>query len=137
MLQDKDDRPGHLRRRRSPRRCGWPPTARRPGPATVVYPIETQESSDPYFTDYVFQWLEAHLPGGRDQIYQDGLKIETTLDPAQQAIARDQVSHFLNGTAPDLRASLVAVEPPTGYVRAFISGRYDFATDQVNYALGK
>ena len=106
------------------------------GPATVVYPIETQESSDPYFTDYVFKWLEKHLPNGRDQIYQDGLKIETTLDPAQQAIARDQVSSFLNGTAPDLRASLVAVEPPTGYVRAFISGRYDFATDQVNYALG-
>ncbi len=107
-----------------------------PGPATIVYPIETQESSDPYFTDYVFKWLETHLPGGRDQIYQDGLKVETTLDPVQQGIARDQVSSFLNGTAPDLRASLVAVEPPTGYVRAFISGRYDFATDQVNYALG-
>ena len=107
-----------------------------PGPATIVYPIETQQSSDPYFTDYVFKWLESHLPGGRDQIYQDGLKIETTLDPDQQAIAKDRVATFLNGTAPDLRASLVAVEPPTGYVRAFISGRGDFATDQVNYALG-
>jgi penicillin-binding protein 1A len=107
-----------------------------PGPATIVYPIETQESSDPYFTDYVFKWLENHLPKGRDQIYQDGLKVETTLDPDQQAAAKDKVSSFLNGTAPDLRTSLVAVEPPTGYVRAFVSGRYDFATDQVNYALG-
>jgi penicillin-binding protein 1A len=108
-----------------------------PGPATVVYPLQTQQSSDPYFTDYVFRWLEAHLPGGRDQIYRDGLKVETTLDPDMQAIARNRVAAFLNGTAPDLRMSLVSVEPPTGYVRAFISGRYDFATDQVNYALGQ
>lgn len=106
-----------------------------PGPATVVYPPETQESSDPYFTDYVNKWLIAHLPGGEDQIYQGGLSIETTLDPTQQAVARNQVAEFLQGTAADLRTSLVAVEPPTGYVRAFISGR-DFATDQVNYALG-
>jgi penicillin-binding protein 1A len=107
-----------------------------PGPATVVYPPETQQSSDPYFTDYVFRWLEAHLPGGRDTIYQDGLKIETTLDPDLQAEAHEIVGGFLDGTAPDLRTSLVSVEPPTGYVRAFISGR-DFQTDQVNYALGR
>jgi penicillin-binding protein 1A len=106
-----------------------------PGPATVVYPAESQQSTDPYFTDYVFRWLQAHLPGGADQIFQGGLKVETTLDPTQQAAAREQVAGFLDGTDPDLRTSLVAVEPPTGYVRAFISGR-DFATDQVNYALG-
>ena len=106
-----------------------------PGPATVVYPAESQQSSEPYFTDYVFRWLQAHLPGGADQIYRGGLKIETTLDPTQQAAAHEQVNGFLDGTEPDLRTSLVAVEPPTGYVRAFISGR-DFATDQVNYTLG-
>jgi penicillin-binding protein 1A len=106
-----------------------------PGPATVVYPPETQQSSDPYFTDYVWRWLEAHLPGGIDQIYQGGLRIDTTLDPVAQAAAHEQVAGFLDGTEPDLRTSLVAVEPPTGYVRAFVSGR-DFATDQVNYALG-
>ena len=106
-----------------------------PGPATVVYPPETQQSSEPYFADYVLRWLEAHLPGGRDTIYQDGLRIETTLDPDQQAAARKQVEAFLDGTDPELRTSLVAVEPPSGFVRAFVSGR-DFATDQVNYALG-
>ena len=107
-----------------------------PGPATLVYPAETQQSTDPYFTDYVFRWLEAHLPGGTDQIFRGGLKVETTLDPDAQAAARKQVTDFLDGTDPDLRTSLVAVEPPTGYVRAFISGR-DFATDRVNYALGR
>ena len=107
-----------------------------PGPATVVYPAEMQQSNDPYFTDYVFRWLDAHLPGGSDQIYQDGLRIETTLDPDLQEAAREQVAGFLDGTNADLRTSLVSVEPPTGYVRAFISGRGDFAADQVNYALG-
>jgi penicillin-binding protein 1A len=107
-----------------------------PGPATVVYPPETQQSADPYFTDYVRRWLITHLPGGEKQLYEDGLKIETTLDPDQQAAALDQVASFLKGSAPDLRTSLVAVEPPTGYVRAFVSGR-DFAADNVNYALGR
>ncbi|MDQ2650001.1 MAG: penicillin-binding transpeptidase domain-containing protein, partial [Actinomycetota bacterium] len=106
-----------------------------PGPATVVYPPETQQSSQPYFTDYVRRWLISHLPGGEDQIYQDGLRIETTLDPDLQASAERRVGDFLDGRAPDLRTSLVSVEPPTGYVRAFVSGR-DFANDNVNYALG-
>jgi penicillin-binding protein 1A len=106
-----------------------------PGPATVVYPPETQQSSQPYFTDYVKRWLASHLPGGEDQIYRDGLRIETTLNPQQQAAAEASVSGFLDGRAADLRTSLVAVEPPTGFVRAFVSGR-DFATDNVNYALG-
>ncbi len=114
----------------------WQATAGTPSsPATVVYPPETQQSSDPYFTDYVARWLAAHLPGGVDQIYQGGLKVETTLDPTLQATARAQIAEFLEGTAPDLRTSLVSVEPPTGYVRAFVSGR-DFPADQVNYALG-
>jgi penicillin-binding protein 1A len=107
-----------------------------PGPATVVYPPETQQSTDPYFTDYVLRWLKVHLPGGEDQVFQGGLRITTTLDPEAQAAAREQVAEFLDGTEPDLRTSLVAVEPPTGYVRAFVSGR-DFATDSVNYALGR
>jgi penicillin-binding protein 1A len=106
-----------------------------PGPVTLVYPPEAQQSTDPYFTDYVFRWLEAHLPGGADQIFRGGLRIDTTIDPDQQAAAKEQVAGFLDGTAPDLRTSLVAVEPPTGYVRAFVSGR-DWAADQVNYALG-
>jgi len=106
-----------------------------PGPVAFVYPPEVQQSSDPYFTDYVARWLTVHLPGGVDQIYRGGLRIETTLDPRLQGVARAQVAEFLDGTEPDLRTSLVSVEPPTGFVRAFVSGR-DFATDQVNYALG-
>ncbi len=106
-----------------------------PGPATVVQPAQVPESSQPYFRDYVVDWLERHLPGGRDLLYRGGLRIETTLDPRQQAAAQARVAELLEGTHPDLQTSLVAVEPPTGYVRAFVSGR-DYATRQVNYALG-
>jgi penicillin-binding protein 1A len=109
------------------------------GPAppsrTVVHPPQVQQSSDPYFTDYVARWLQAHLPGGLDQIYRGGLRIETTLDPILQEAAKRHVAEFLDGTEPDLRTSLVSIEPPTGYVRAFVSGR-DYATDRVNHALG-
>jgi penicillin-binding protein 1A len=107
-----------------------------PGPATIVHPPQVQQSTEPYFTDYVRRWLGEHLPGGEAQIFRGGLTIRTTLDPAQQVAARDEVAAFLDGTEPDLRTSLVAVEPPTGFVRAFVSGR-DYATDQVNYALGQ
>jgi penicillin-binding protein 1A len=107
-----------------------------PGPATVVWPAEVQQSVDPYFTDYVHKWLVAHLPGGEAEIFKGGLRIDTTLDPAIQAAAQQQVADFLDGTEPDLRTSLVAVEPPTGFVRAFVSGR-DYVADQVNYALGR
>jgi len=106
-----------------------------PGPVALVYPPEVQQSAEPYFTDYVSRWLAEHLPGGVDQIYQGGLRIETTLDPTLQGVARQQIAEFLDGTEPDLRTTLVSVEPQRGYVRAFVSGR-DFATDQVNYALG-
>ncbi|MEQ1787197.1 MAG: transglycosylase domain-containing protein [Acidimicrobiales bacterium] len=106
-----------------------------PGPVALIHPPEVQQSGDPYFTDYVTRWLADHLPGGLDQIYRGGLRIETTLDPRLQYVARAQVAELLDGTDPDLRTTLVSIEPPTGFVRAFVSGR-DFATDQVNHALG-
>jgi penicillin-binding protein 1A len=110
---------------------GGPP----PGPATIVYPPEEQRSSEPDFTDYVMRYLAARLPGGEEQVQTGGLRIETTLDPAMQAKAHEQVNGFLDGTQPDLLMSLVAVEPPTGFVKAFIGTR-DWNASQVNYALG-
>jgi penicillin-binding protein 1A len=111
--------------------AGGPPT----GPATLVWPPEVEDSTAPYFTDYVEKWLAARLPGGRDQIYTGGLTIETTLDPKAQYLANTEVNHQLQGTDPRLEMSLVAVEPPTGFVRAMIGGR-DWRTSQVNRALG-
>jgi penicillin-binding protein 1A len=116
----------------------WPAAVGVPeeeGVVTLVHPPQVQQSSEPYFTAYVYRWLEDNLPGGTDQILRGGLRIHTTLDPRMQWLAVAEVSDFLEGTEPDLQTSLVAVEPPTGFVRAFVSGR-DFEASQVNYALG-
>ncbi len=107
-----------------------------PGLATLVKPRETQTSTQPFFTDYVFQYLKSHLPGGEAQIFKGGLKIETTLDPTLQFIAATDVGEFLDGLPADLEMSIVSIEPPTGFVRTFVGGR-DYNVSKVNLALGR
>jgi penicillin-binding protein 1A len=111
-------------------------------PFTLVLPPEVQQSTQPYFTDYVRSYLEANLEGcpGAGQrcplLYTGGLTVETTLDPVAQAIAQEEAAAVLDGEPADLETSIVSVEPPTGFVRAMIGGR-DYATDQVNVALSE
>jgi penicillin-binding protein 1A len=102
-------------------------------PVTVVHPRERAETPYPYFVDY----LQRHLAEryGGDAVYRDGLRIHTTLDPRVQDEAQRAVSATLDGTAPPLEMSLVAVEPQTGFVKALVGGR-DFAASPVNLALG-
>jgi penicillin-binding protein 1A len=108
-----------------------------PGPATIVYPPEQQESQYPFFTDYVHQWLEQNLPGCAPHacplLDEGGLRIVTTLDPKMQQAAQEETDRTLGKNPPELQMSLVSVEPPTGYVRAMIGGR-DYASSQFNVA---
>ena len=104
-----------------------------PGPATLVYPSQQQENKFPFFVDYVRRYLE--LKYGPARVFRGGLEITVTIDPELQAHAEATVADALSGTNPPLEMSLVAVEPPTGYVKALVGGR-DFATSQVNLALG-
>ncbi|MDP9452897.1 MAG: penicillin-binding protein [Actinomycetota bacterium] len=103
------------------------------GGATVVHPREQAETAYPYFLDY----LQRHLAEryGEDAVYQQGLRIYTTLDRRLQEEAERSVGETLDGTDPPLEASLVAVEPLTGFVKALVGGR-DFASSRVNLALG-
>ena len=109
-----------------------------PGPATLVYPPQQQQSSQPWFTQYVKNWLEAHLPGCQPGncplLDKGGLTVTTTLDPKVQLEAEDEINKTVGDDDPNLQMALVSVEPPTGYVRAMVGGR-DF-TDQNNYAIG-
>jgi penicillin-binding protein 1A len=109
-----------------------------PGPATVVFPPQTQQSTQPWFTDvYVKQWLEQHLPGCQlddcPALDKGGLIVKTTLDPKVQQAAEEEVARSMGNNEPNLQMALVAVEPPTGYVRAIVGGR-DYATSQYNTA---
>ncbi len=105
-----------------------------PGPATVIQaPPRNGARAHPYFVDYVRRVLEERY--GHRQLYRGGLRIETTLDPALQALAEASVAETLDDTGAPLEMSLVSVEPSTGHVRAFVGGR-DFAASQVNLGLG-
>ncbi|MGH9276815.1 MAG: transglycosylase domain-containing protein, partial [Acidimicrobiales bacterium] len=103
------------------------------GPATVVHPLELQTATEPYFVDAVRRYLQAKY--GDDEIYRGGLRVETSLDPKLQQLAKDAVSKSLSGTSAPLEMAMVTVEPGTGYVKALVGGR-DFAVSQVNLALG-
>jgi penicillin-binding protein 1A len=110
-----------------------------PPVATVVFPPEQQVSAQPWFTDYVRNWLESHLPGcGVDQpcpiLDKGGLKIETTLDPKAQAAAEDEATKAVGDQDPDVQMAIVSVEPSTGYVKAMVGGRGDYVQNQFNTA---
>ncbi|GBR77465.1 murein transglycosylase super family [Candidatus Termititenax dinenymphae] len=88
----------------------------------------------PYFTSYVVKQLE--LMYGKDVVYNDGLKVYTTLDIDLQRKAEDAVEYYmmeasrphwvrgrevssLNAT----QAALFSVETKTGYIKAWVGGR--------------
>ncbi len=101
--------------------------------ATLVYPPEEVQSQYPYFVDYVRRYLIAKY--GEDEVYEGGLKVETTIDERLQGLAESAVSNTLQGTSAPLDMALVSVEPSTGFVKALVGGR-DFTQSQVNLALG-
>ena len=89
-----------------------------------------------YFVEEVKQWI-LHDPrfgptaqARRDLLFGGGLRIHTTVDLTAQAQAEAAVAEVLSDPAGPY-ASLVAIEPDTGYVRAMVGGRDFFGTDPV------
>lgn len=86
-----------------------------------------------YFVEEVKQWILRDPRFGatpqerRDLLFGGGLRIQTTLDLAAQAKAESAVAEVLPDPAGPA-ASLVAIEPTTGYVKALVGGR-DFFGD--------
>ncbi len=68
-----------------------------------------------------------------EKIYKGGLKVYTTFDPAMQLMAIRATTDAKPQFGPDWVASLVAIDPATGAVKAMVSGQ-DFAVDQTNIA---
>ncbi len=100
----------------------------------VLHPPPKPESRFPYFMDYLRVYLLHVKNYPPDLVYQGGLRIETTLDPRLQAAAESAVARLNEPGDPE--ATLVALEPQTGFVRALVGGR-DWSTSQVNLALGR
>lgn len=93
-------------------------------------PVDPPEVA-PYFVEYVKQEIIALL--GEDAVYEGGLRVYTTLDPALQRSAEKACSTALNRKG-DPEYALVSLDRRTGAVLAMVGGR-DFATSQFNLAV--
>lgn len=87
-----------------------------------------------YFIDYVTQQMIEKY--GADSVYQDGLKIYTTLDIDAQKAAEAAMQNLPNYSTDgngkrQPQGALVAIEPSTGYIKAMVGGRGE---DQFNRA---
>jgi penicillin-binding protein 1A len=104
--------------------------------AALAEPLALGSSTTPageryaaaYFVEEVKQWIlddprfGATAQDRRDLLFGGGLRIQTTVDLAQQNAAEAAVAAILPDPAGP-SASLVSVEPATGYVRAMVGGR--------------
>ena len=100
----------------------------------VVHPPPRVETQYPFFMDYLRTYLLNVKGYTAQQIYGGSLRIETTFDPRLQAAAEAAVRRLDKPKDPE--ATLVAVEPQTGFVRALVGGR-NWDASQVNLALGR
>ncbi len=101
--------------------------------APLAQPTDKKEAA--YFIDYVTQLLIDKY--GADAVYKEGLKVYTTIDMDMQHKAEAAVAENLPDYGTDAngvmqpQASLVAIDPKTGYIKAMVGGR---GTDQFNRA---
>ena len=82
-----------------------------------------QQVREPYVVDFVKQQLIAMF--GKDKVFKGGLRVQTTIDPKCQELARKAIKGVLN-QKNDPSAAIVSLDPNTGYIRAMASsGDYD------------
>src|SRR5260370_27223814 len=85
----------------------------------------------PWFADAVQRYLSQRY--GDRAVFSGGLEVTTTVDPAMQTQAESVLAKTLN-RPDDPYASLVSVDPRTGYVTAIVGGR-DYNTEKFNIAI--
>jgi len=105
----------------------------------VLGKYRTEAPFAEYFVEHVRQQLEERQ--GYNRLYQGGLIVETTLDPAMQRAAESAIKKGIAGFEAMagskqklVQAALIAIEPSTGYIRAMVGGR-DFSEFKYNRAV--
>ncbi|PMQ02307.1 MAG: penicillin-binding protein [Dictyoglomus sp. NZ13-RE01] len=84
---------------------------------------KTSQYLAPYFFNYVLKELIQRF--GEETVYKGGLKVYTTLDLNLQKFAEDALNKIINKYGKDYHVSqgaLIAIEPNTGYIRAYVGG---------------
>ncbi|MGH2721247.1 MAG: transglycosylase domain-containing protein, partial [Actinomycetota bacterium] len=99
----------------------------------------TERYPAPYFVDFVTRLVQhseefAEAFGDTVQersnrLFRGGLRIHTTLDPKVQAAAEEAVHTVLDHPEQDPSASVVAIDPKNGHVKALVGGRDYFADE--------
>lgn len=94
----------------------------------------TNVTTASYFIDYVTQTLIEKY--GADAVYQQGLKIYTTIDMDMQKAAESAMANLPTFETDEHgikqpQGALVAIDPHTGQIKAMVGGR---GTDQFNRA---
>jgi len=111
--------------------------------AAIATPLQIQQPKThdypfPYFVEYVKQLMLEDPKFGStvseraNALFKGGLRIYTTIDPKLQQDAEDAVFKTLD-RPDDPVASLVAIEPKTGYIRAMVGG-HDWNAQKLNIA---
>jgi penicillin-binding protein 1A len=85
---------------------------------------------EPYVVAYVRKQLIDMF--GEEKVFQGGLQVETTINPAYQKLATDAITSTLNEQG-DPSSALVCIESGTGYIRAMVGGM-DYDASQFNLA---
>ena len=100
--------------------------------------VKSQPQSDNHFASYFIDYVTQQMieKYGADAVYQEGLKIYTTLDKDMQQAAEVAMQNLPNYSTDGSgnkqpQGALVAIEPSTGYIKAMVGGR---GTDQFNRA---
>jgi penicillin-binding protein 1A len=104
--------------------------------AALLTPIELAPYSpytqveEPYVVAYVRKQLIDMF--GEEKVFQGGLQVETTIDPAYQKLATDAITATLNKQG-DPSAALVSIETSTGFIKAMVGG-IDYGASKFNLA---
>ncbi len=85
----------------------------------------------PWFVDAVKKYLQDTY--GVERTFNGGLEVTTTIDPRMQDLAEQAINEALPSPS-DPYASLVTIEPSTGYVKALVGGR-DYLAEKYNIAI--
>jgi penicillin-binding protein 1A len=85
----------------------------------------------PWFVDAVKKYLQHTY--GVERTFNGGLEVTTSLDPRLQDLAEKAINEALPSPS-DPYASVVSIEPSTGYVKALVGGR-DYLAEKYNIAI--
>ncbi|MGI5940471.1 MAG: transglycosylase domain-containing protein [Thermoleophilia bacterium] len=86
---------------------------------------------EPYVVAYVRKQLIDMY--GAAKVFEGGLRVETTINPAYQKLAANAIATTLDRKG-DPSAAIVSIETGTGYIRAMVGGS-DYDTSKFNLAV--